>query len=417
MFSTLRLLITPLLCLVILTLGNGLITTYLSLRLHDLGSSSLSIGALTTFYYAGMTLAAFKTEKFIFRVGHIRAYAAFASLLAVTTMLHGIYINDIFWIILRLFDGFAIGGLYVVIESWILTTSNKENRGQILAVYMVALYLAQAGGQFLLNIGHLESFIPYAIATILASLSVIPLAMTKTESPKFEEPSTLNIKSLFKTSPSGVITCFISGLILGNVYGLLPIYISDINYNVNQLAWLMGITILGGMALQYPIGKISDKVSRRTVISALGLITAIFSLIIIFTAEYYFYFFCFTLFILGGVTFTLYPVGISHACDRLEPKDIIGATQGLLLAYGGGAMLGPVIAPFFISTFGMVGLLIFFIICSLPMSGFLIWRKTQVEAPTDAEKQDFTAATTNTPLMNELDPRADEEEHQKAPSN
>ncbi|MCF6790311.1 MFS transporter, partial [Corynebacterium parakroppenstedtii] len=169
--------------------------------MHDLGSSSLSIGALTTFYYAGMTLAAFKTEKFIFRVGHIRAYAAFASLLAVTTMLHGIYINDIFWIILRLVDGLAIGGLYVVIESWILTSSNKENRGQILAVYMVALYLAQAGGQFLLNIGHIESFIPYAIATILASLSVIPLAMTKTDSPKFEEPSTLNIKSLGKSSP------------------------------------------------------------------------------------------------------------------------------------------------------------------------------------------------------------------------
>lgn len=409
MLRTLQILVTPLLCLVILTLGNGLITTYLSLRLHELGSTSLSIGALTTFYYAGMTLAAFKTEKFIFRVGHIRAYATFASLLAVTTMLHGIYVNDIFWIILRLFDGLAIGGLYVVIESWILTTSNKQNRGQILAVYMVALYIAQAGGQFLLNIGHLESFIPFAIATILASLSVIPLAMTKTETPKFEEPSSLNLKGLFKASPSGVTTCFMSGLILGNIYGLLPIYIADQSYGVDSLAWLMGNTILGGMALQYPIGRISDIVSRRTVINILGILTAIISLLVLLTAAQSFYFFCFLLFILGGATFTLYPVGISHTCDRLDPKDIISATQGLLLSYGAGAMIGPMIAPFFIHIFGTGGLLIFFIVASLPMSGFIIWRKTQVEAPTDMEKQDFTATTTTTPLVSELDPRADED--------
>lgn len=408
MLSTLRLLITPLLCLVILTLGNGLLTTYLSLRLHDLGSDSLTIGILSTIYYAGMTLAAFRTEKFIFRVGHIRAYAAFASMLAVSTMLHGVYVNATFWIILRLFDGLAIGGLYVVIESWILTTSATENRGQILAFYMVALYLAQAGGQFLLNIGHLESFIPYAIATMLASLSVIPLAMTKTDSPAFDTPSSLNPKALFKTSPSGFITCFVSGLILGNIYGLLPVYLTELNYNISQLSTLMGVTILGGMALQYPIGKLSDKISRRTVIAGLGLVISFVSFILLFAAQF-FYFAAIALFIFGGVTFTLYPVGISHACDRLEPKDIISATQGLLLSYGIGAMLGPAISPLFISVFSFYGLMLFFILAALPLSAFTLWRKTVVDAPTEEEKQDFTPTTTLTPIVSELDPRAEEE--------
>ncbi|MCF6768187.1 MFS transporter [Thiotrichales bacterium 19S11-10] len=410
MFQTLRLIFTPLLCLIILTLGNGLLTTYLSLRLHELGSSNFAIGSLTTVYYLGMTLAAFKTEQFIYRVGHIRAYAAFASLLAVTTMLHGIYIEETFWIVLRLLDGFAVGGLYVAIESWILTTSQSNNRGKIIALYMLALYLSQAGGQFLLNIGHLESFIPYAIATILASLSVIPLAMTKTESPQFEEPSHLSPKRLFQASPSGVITCLISGLILGSIYGLLPIYIADGGYSINQLSLLMGLTIFGGMALQYPIGRISDKISRRSVISILGLLISAVSLLLIFitNGEYFYYIFCGLLFILGGATFTLYPVGISHACDRVEQKDIVSITQGLLLAYSVGAMSGPIVASLFMYLFNSAGLMVFFIVFTLPMSAFLLWRKSVVEAPAVEDKQDFTAATTTTPIVNEIDPRSSE---------
>jgi MFS family permease len=170
----------------------------------------------------------------------------------------------------------------------------------------------------------------------------------------------------------------------------------------------MGITIFGGMLLQYPIGKLSDIIKRRTVISALGVFSAIIAILMLIMAPYY-SIFSGLLFLFGGLTFTMYPVGISHTCDRVESKDIVSATQGLLLAYSLGAMIGPVIAPIFISIFGSSGLMIYFVLLSILLGVFAAWRKTQTEAPLEEDKQDFAAAMPLTPVAVELDPRAEED--------
>lgn len=404
MFRIFLLVFSPLLSLFIFTLGSGLLTTLVALKLHDIGSGSLMIGSMAGAYYAGLALGSFRIERFIVRVGHIRAFAAFASSLAVIAILHGLWVEAWFWLLLRLAGGFATAGLFIVIESWLLSMANIDIRGRVLALYMVALYGAQAGGQFFIKFADHSILVPFAIAAMLSSLSVIPLAMTYVSSPKVDEPSTLSLKKLYQTSASGVIGCFSSGLILGAVYGLMPIFLVKASSGSGEIAVFMSLIIFGGMALQYPVGRLSDIIERRSVLILICVLTILTSLALIFGAQFW-WLSALMLFLFGGFVFTMYPLSISHACDSLAHKDIVAGTQGLLLAYSVGATLGPLFAPEFMQRFGPSGLLIYFVVVSSLLCIFFIWRRTaKAAAP---REENFISVPQTTPVLSELDPRGD----------
>lgn len=406
MLTLLKSVSAPLLSLFIFILGSGLFTTLLAVRLHQDHASAIYIGAISAAYYAGLGCGSFRIEPFIRRIGHIRSFAAFASILSVVSLLQGMFFDQSLWLILRFIGGFATAGLFIVIESWLLVKSTIKTRGQILAIYMIALYAAQALGQFLINIHSTQALFLFAITAILSSLSVVPLAMTSVSSPEYEEPSTLNFRKLYTTSSSGVIGCLCSGLILGAIYGLLPLFVSGQSNNPSLVALIMFTTIIGGTTLQYPIGRLSDLIERRLVLLLISLITAILALFIMEGQNMPFYFLLGLYFTFGGMTFALYPVSISHACDNLDQSDILAGTQGLLLAYSVGATLGPLTSPFFITLFGQKGLFIYFVSIALFMVLFFSWRKTQhTSAP---QEEAFISMPQTTPILAELDPRSDE---------
>lgn len=407
MLNTLKLVLSPLAGLFILILGNSLFNTLVILRLHQQGAASLLIGIMTGVYYLGLALGSFRVEPFIVRVGHIRAFAAFASLLTVTYLLQGIFTQTWVWIVLRIAGGVATAGLFIVIESWLLLLGAADTRGKILALYMISLYAAQATGQFLINLGPVNTLLLFAVAAIFCALSIIPLVMTKIGQPEIQATSVLNIRTLYRISGTGVLGCLGAGLILGAIYGLLPLVIIDMFKAQHYVAPLMALTIFGGMLLQYPLGKLSDLIERRKVLMgvtiSLGLLSAFMALtfhnITISTI---------TVFFLGGVTFTIYPMSIAQACDNLQQEDIISGTQGLLLAYSVGAAAGPIIAPLFIHALGPRGLFTYFAFLAVLLTCYFGWRR--VQAPIQAQEDSFVPMVQTTPVMSELDPRAPEEE-------
>lgn len=404
MFSVLISVISPLFSLIILTVGNGFFLTYVTVRLHLDGTSSLMIGAISAAYYAGLVIGSFRIEPFIIRVGHIRAYATFASLVATTILLQSLYINPWWWLILRLLSGYCMAGLFITIESWLLVKSNQRTRGQVLSLYMISFYAAQALGQFLLHLSDLKSFIPFIMAALLSSLSVVPLAMTHTTTPHFEEPSALSFFQLYRISPVGVFGCLCSGLILGSTYGLLPLYISQ-TLSVHNVAVLMGATIFGGMLLQYPVGKVSDALDRLKVILIVVGLVLVLSILITTPLSHKVYTLLILLFLFGGLTFTLYPLSITYALDFLHSKDTVAATQGLLLAYSIGATIGPLLAPALMHTAGARGLFIYFIVISGILALLIFWRSlTSPGIPKD-KQQEFISLPRTTPVGAELTPR------------
>lgn len=397
----------PLFSLMIFMLGYGLLSTLLTYRLHLANVSTLQIGLLTTAFYSGLILGSLRIERFITRVGHIRAFATFASTLAVMAMIHGFFVIPTLWIVLRFLSGFASAGLFIVIESWLLITSTEKNRGQVLAFYMIVFYASMALGQFMLNISGVKGLTLYAITTMLYSLSVIPLAMTSVSSPECSEPSALSFRQLYKISPTSIIGCLSAGLIMGAIYGLIPLYVSRYGSSVADVAYYMAVIIFGGMALQYPAGHLSDRFERRKPLVLISAIAAILSILILFISFKNSTLLTIAFFLFGGVCFTLYPLSISVACDYLKSSEIVAATQGLLLSYSIGAAVGPFIAPLFIYLFGERGLFVFFSLIAGFLVFFFLWRIRYYPPVSTKERQAFSPTVQTTPVATELDPRGE----------
>jgi MFS family permease len=403
----LRQVMAPLLSLFIFELGNGFFPTLLSLQMSSQGDNSFMIGAVASAFYAGLLLGAFHIETVIGRIGHIRAFAAFASSLTVLCILNGMMSHIVIWLALRFIAGIATAGIFVVIESWLLCVSSTETRGQILSFYMMSFYASQAVGQFMLNIKSSEHLFLFTVTAMLCSLSVIPLAMTRVMLPEYDEPAAMNIKVLYQKTASGLVGALCGGLIMGALYSLLPLVLNELFHSREEVSVYMFMMIVGGMVLQYPIGKLSDVVERRLVIIMVCLgIAAVSFLMELFLAPTWSLAFLIAIF--GGLTFTVYPLSISYACDSLESHEIVAGIQALLIAYSVGAMIGPFLAPIFMSQFSIRGLFIFVLVVAFSLIIFLLYRKTQsVSMP---QEEPFRIVPQTTPIVTELDPRQDAEE-------
>lgn len=407
MKSRIATVIAPLLSIGILMLGNGLFGTVLPLRLNSMGIHSFYIGLTSSAYYVGLVIGALWVASFVLKVGHIRAYAAFASFLSVVTLIHGFFVEEIYLgVLLRILGGICLTGLFIVVESWLLNSSTVKTRGVYLALYMIALYGFQSLGQFFLNLVDYKTLIPFCITTILTSLSVLPLTMTTTSYPQIEEPSALSLRKLYSLAPSGVVGCTASGLIMGSIYGLLPLFVERRGYGISNVALVMFACIFGGMLLQYPTGRLSDIVERRKVLLGLNIASLFISVILAFWTNLPIAGLIGFIFIFGGITFTLYPISISHACDSLDPKDFLSATQGLLLAYSIGAVAGPVISPYFMELIGPSGLFIYFALISACLAGFFWYRLRTVCVVPTPDHATFVFSPQTTTIVGELDPRA-----------
>lgn len=396
--------IAPLSSLFIFVFGSGFFLTMLSLTMNAHHEPSLLVGSMTGIYYAGLVCGSFKIERFIARVGHIRAYSTFASALAVVTILHGIFYNMPFWLVLRFIGGFSTAGLFVVIESWLLCNSTALTRGRILSLYMIVFYAAQAFGQLLIRLGSASDLLTYGLVAMLCSLSVIPLSMTYVAMPQFDEPSNMKLKTLYQKTTSGIFGCFFAGMILSAIYALFPVLFSNIYHDNSKVSSLMFFLIIGGMLLQYPVGKLSDIFDRRLVVIIISLCVMVTSLLATFLLKNYLASLI-LITVFGGLTFTIYPISISYACDTLDAKDIVAGIQGLLLSYSIGATVGPFVAPVFMHASSKGGLFIYFILISGCIVSLFAWRKTQKESP--PQEEPFQVMPQTTPIMAEIDPRAE----------
>ena len=399
---------SALLSFTIFMIGIGYMNTMVPTRLNLEGVGTWGLGIISAGFFIGLIAGSISTERFIVRVGHIRAYATFATGLAIVTVLMGFYFEFTFWFGLRLVFGYLLAALYIVIESWLLASSTPTTRGVILSWYMIVLYGSQALGQALIKYTDPTVLQSYCIAMILCAASVFPLALTSVSMPEFDEPSALKFKKLYIISPSGVIGCLVSGVILGAMYGLLPEFVLQNGFSKTSLSGIMATVFMGGAILQYPTGYISDKIDRRHVmiivcflnaLSCIGVILSVSSPILFYVSLFFF----------GGFTFVMYPLSISHACDYLEPKDIVAATQGLLLAFSFGCIFGPLLAPLPMKIVGTQGLFIFMATASAGLGAFFVWRSTQGHNVPVEDQDPFVAVTATSPVSSELDPRGEEE--------
>ena len=388
---------TILAAIFILMAGSGFLSTLIAIRLEQGGASSLLIGLVATAYFAGLTVGSVRVAALISRIGHIRAFAAFVTVFSASSLAYAILDLPALWIGLRLIDGFAMAGVFVCLESWLNQQAQPHNRSGILAAYMIALYLGQAVGQFLLNTTEISPDLPFMLSAILLSIALLPVLLTKMEQPRIERVESFSIKRLFSASPLGMVGTLVTGAILGAFYALGAVYVQRTGLGLSQVALFTSMVIAGGVALQYPLGQLSDRFDRRRVIIAcMAAVAAICAVLafaplpalgIIVTGAFF-----------GGFAFALYPLCVAHSNDHLGEDERVGASGGLVLTYSAGAMTGPIVGSTGMSIMGPSGLFVVIGVLALIGALYGFWRMARSAPVPSAEQQAFQSLPRTTPM-------------------
>ncbi|EKT4467732.1 MFS transporter [Pseudomonas putida] len=392
--------LAPLLGLFIIALGNGFLSSLTTLRLGDAGESATMIGIVSSAYFIGLTLGAIFNDRLILRIGHIRAYTSFASLIAATILLQGLFYDTTWWFALRLINGWAAVGVFLVIESWLLLAGDPKIRGRLLALYMIAFYgagvLAQA------TLGEITGWgatAPFMVAGMLATLSVVPIVVLPRVSPLLDQVEPLKPRQLLGIAPTGLVGCFGSGVAIAGIYALLPLYLQRIGMDVGEVGEMMAWVILGAMLLQYPVGRWSDRKDRQLVLIALAAMCTVLSVLVVLLPSDSALLPA-MLFLLGGGVFALYPVAVSSAADRAPSDALVPMIQGLLLINSLGSSMAPLAISPVMSAYGEAGLFWAFAVINLAMVGFFLWRRGKRPAP--EHPAPFAPAATFSPTGAEL---------------
>lgn len=325
-----------------LKLGVGLQGILLGVRAGIEGFPTTITGLVMSIYFVGFLAGSLATPKLVYRVGHVRVFAALASLASVAVLLHSVFVSPVAWSLFRLVTGFCFSGLYVTVESWLNNSATNDNRGQILSIYMVVQLAGMAGGQFLINLDGPEGFSLFILVSALVSLALIPILLSVVPAPSMTVTSPLGFRALLRASPLGWVGGLGSGAVNGALFGMGAVYAEKMGWPLHLVSLFMVVVILGGVLSQWPLGRLSDRMPRRVVITvvttASALVAAIGALnqgmgsagLLALAALF------------GALSLPLYSLAMAITNDHIKPEQMVAAGSSFVTVSGLGSIAGPV---------------------------------------------------------------------------
>jgi len=416
----------------IILLANGLQGNLMGVRSVIENFSSLSTGIIMSGYFIGYFVGSNLTPNMVSRVGHIRVFAAFASTASLSILIIATYVNPIVWTLGRFLTGLSLVSCYIVAESWLNDRANNRTRGKLLSVYMIINYFGLACGALLLNFDDPTSFKPFILVSILLSIALVPILLTKRPAPKFKKIGTLSLVELYKISPLGTVSSFCTGAIYSALFAMFAVYATKINFTLFEISILLFLTTIAGAFFQAPVGYLSDKYNRRVIIVLCNLFSAAFCLVLIFisgdklfnlnalhlllninifqdfnlltyagSSKLYFFI---IITVYAGITLCIFSLNLAHTNDFVPKEKFVAAGGGLQFVFGLGAMGGPLLCSIVMDILGPNGYFVYLIIFHIIIGLFGIYRmaiRQVIENPDNT----FTPLPRNiTPLGIELDP-------------
>ncbi len=358
MLRTLRPVASLLVSTAFLLASIGLLGTLIPLRGVEAGFSGALLGGLAAIYYAGFLLGTYLIPPLVRRVGHIRAFAFGTACAAGIALLHALATWPWLWLLLRLLDGVMMVGLYTIIESWLNAEAPPRQRGTVFAVYMMVNSGALALAQLLLRI-HGQAFMLFTVVALLALAATLPVVLTRQAQPVPQTTPRLQLSRVFQLAPTAGVGALLAGLAMGAFYGLAPVYARRIGFDTAGVSTYMTLGILGGAALQWPLGRWSDHTDRRLALAAVGAAACVLALAVWvaggtrFAASGLIFLYC-------GMAFAIYPMVVAHLVDYLTPEELLAASSSVYLLYGAGSALGPLLVGIGMTGWGAKALPIWF---------------------------------------------------------
>jgi len=398
LFSTLAAVFSLLLSFGLLLLANGLFSTLLGVRTQVEGFSTDLVGFIVAAYFFGLLCGGVFAGRIVARVGHIRSFAAFASLMSISALLHPMWISVGGWMALRMLSGFCMAGLIMVTESWLNTRASNHNRGQVLSFYMITNYFAAGCGQFLLSIGDPSQFQLFSLASVIFSLALIPVLLTRAKAPVMPTATRMPLISLYRLAPLGVIGVFCAGLINASVHGLGPVFAINIGLSEASLSVFMATIIMSGLLLQWPMGRLSDRIGRGPLLIVIPLVVSLAAFGMTQVSD--FRLMLLNVGVFGAFLFTIYSLSAATANDLAGSEHRVQVAGGLLITYGAGASIGPIIAGQFMGFLGAQGLFAYFALISLLLALFATFKRRRGGSPD--KRKPFVAVPATQAISNQL---------------
>ena len=384
--------------------------------------SLTATGFMMSGYFVGYFIGAATIPGLISRVGHIRVFAAFASMASLVILVHAIFINPFIWFILRVVTGISMVCIYTVAESWLNDRSSNKNRGSVLSIYMVILYGAMGIGMFLLNFSSPKNFQPFILISVITSLALIPILLTKKKPPTFKKIKAMNLKEVYDASPFGMVSSLFYGTIQSALFTLLAVYAASMNFTIFEISLVTFLLAVSGAISQFPIGKLSDLYDRRKVIVYSTFAASIFALLTLLvsrqiylpgelaTSKTWFYIF---LILFSFCSLPMFSLILAHTNDYIPKEKFVAAGAGLQFTFGLGAMSGPFLCSIFMNFVGSNGFFVFLFFFHGLIGLFGLYRM-RVRATVENPDSQFVAMPqTITPAGIELNPTTEPIEEPK----
>ena len=388
----------------IICLGHGLQGTLIGVRSVIEGFSFVSAGVIIAGYYVGYLTGAILIPIFLRRVGHIRVFAALASLASIAILLHSIFLDPVSWFIIRIITGISLSGIYVIMESWLNDRSTNQTRGQLLGIYMIVTFVFVGLGQLLLNLSDPSKVDLFILVSILLSFALLPILLSKTDQPDITDPKYFSIKEFYILSPLGFVAALFTGLAHSAVFGYGAIYASSKGLSVLEVSIFMVIISSFGALSQWPIGFLSDKIDRRVILIAVTFIAAGLSIFIVISSYISLILFFIITALYASMCLPMFSLAVAHVNDFLKPNQIVSASSTFNILIGIGSILGPLVVAGTMTLLGPNGFFIYLFIIHGLLGLFGLYRMAKRTKPTDIESQYTPLPRNITPAGMELNP-------------
>jgi MFS family permease len=374
--------------------GAGLFATVIGIRAEVEGFPTLAIGLVTASYYLGFLAGSRLALAALGSVGHIRVYAALASIMAASILFAGMVVAPWAWVLVRLVAGACLAGQFVVAESWLNQLVTNANRGRILSLYSMVTIVAYGLGQVSIGLIDPTTLTAFGIAAIVISLAVSPVALSEEAAPPIlATPARMSLRELFSIVPTGVVTSVLVGIAHGSFLGLVAVYATRAGLSKSEIGVFVALPTVGSLLLTVPISAASDDLDRRLV-GALTAFLAAGSGILLVVADVGGWASMAAMLLIGGTTFPLYSIAGAYTNDWVPTEKLTAAASQLVVLFGAGAFVGPFMGATAMEALGNEGFAWTVVGVHLAIAAFLVLRILQWRAPVRAKPWNEVALAT-----------------------
>ena len=361
-------------CLTAASASLGMVIPLLSVSMERMGVSSTIIGMNSAMpAVAGLIATPFllrlltKTSPRLFLPGCLCM-----SICCVFS--YGLFQDVWVWFPLRFLNGVAIGGLFVVSETWLNAIAKEEWRGRLIGIYATFFTLGFASGPILLELVGWEGFLPYLVICAVLLLALPPLLLIPKQLPEtLGKPPTTALLRLLPLAPAAFVAVLVFGALEGQNITLLTIY--ALHAGAEERDGIRAVTAFasGGAIWPLLIGILADRIDRRKVLLVCALGGLFFALFLPFFVGRPFVFFA-MLFMFGGLVGGLYTLSLTLIGETFQDANLTAANALFLMLYSFGSLVGPVAGGISMDIWDPHGLAVSMILLSGGYASLLVWR-------------------------------------------